>query len=713
MENHPLYSEPTTTEYTEGVDATGAIRRAALQPMMRWLILFFILVAFARLCWHLDANDMWWDESLSLQRAESDWLTLLRGTLTMYDGFQALPTTDQHPFFFFLLQGILLRLAGSSEFVLRYPSVFAATLLVPVVWILARYCERRTILPSTSAYWAVGFAALHPFFLWFGQEARPYALWATLSIFALYLLLRTTDQHFSTSERLSADTQQQEEHQRRFWLLGYIVVTAMTLATHYYAIFWLPLHALHFYIQLIRRHRWWGPTIAAFLLVVGGMIGGVVAWQILSQGGGENFPDVSLRILIPDLVNAFSLGLSVSLDELMHWLGWVFGLLAVVGALWGLRSWQTIRAGGWLLPLGLLIPIALILLINIVQPAYMNARHLSLLGGAMIILVGGGMATLWQRQRWLTGALASLLLVGLLYSTVNYYTQPHFGKDDYSAMGRYLRANLLPNDVVLISPPFSWRIFEYYLPLHELDEAAQRGHHVAHYGAPLLNRSWPETEQFLGELQQQYRRIWLARSGTHPYLDPDGHVPNWLRDRSVMRLREEKFFSPTSFLDLELFLTQPPVYEGMDPPAMERVDVRFGDLVHLVGYDIDAPLQTGSALPITLYWQVEEKPSERYKYILQLVQLDATDDAQPLAHTEIEPYYGQIPTTFWDPGKTIVEYTMLPPVVLHAEEAAQYRLTLQLYNAESLEKLTIAPRAPETLTSDGQQIFLPFTMPGE
>ena len=178
-----------------------------------------------------------------------------------------------------------------------------------------------------------------------------------------------------------------------------------------------------------------------------------------------------------------------------------------------------------------------------------------------------------------------------------------------------------------------------------------------------------------------------------------------------MRLREEKFFSPTSFLDLELFLTQPPVYEGMDQPALQRIDLRFGGLIGLVGYDIEAPLRPGYALPITLYWQVEMRPTVNYKYILQLVQLNGDGSTQVMAQTEIEPYYGQIPTTFWDPGKTIVEYTSLPPVTLGPALAAQYRLTLQLYDAESLEKLPITAATGVDIAADGQQAVMPFAIP--
>src|SRR5690606_13700459 len=107
-------------------------------------LLALTLLALARAAWALDAKNLWWDESLSLQRAESPWLRLLAGQLILYDGAGGeLVTHDQHPFFFFMLQGILVRLAGTSEFVLRWVSVMAVTLLVPAVWVWGRRLTRR------------------------------------------------------------------------------------------------------------------------------------------------------------------------------------------------------------------------------------------------------------------------------------------------------------------------------------------------------------------------------------------------------------------------------------------------------------------------------------------------------------------------------------------------------------------------------------------
>lgn len=662
----------------------------------RWLLIGFMLLAFARVVYQLDGNNLWWDESLSLQRAEQTWLPLIRGDLIMRDAFSQLHSTDQHPFFFFAVLGLLIRVAGISEFVLRFPSVMGAILLVPSSYVLSRLLVRRNVLPPTAALWASGFAALHPFFLWFGQEARPYALWAMLGSLSIYLLLRCAE----SSKPQPA------------WVVGYGLVTLMFLTSHYYAVFWLPLHALVIYEWLTAHKRWLGITVAVLFLAGGLAIGLLVVWLIWSQGGGGNFPEISLRILIPDLVNAYSLGPSVKIDDPVHWVGWLFGLLALLGSGYGLRTRRITAQGGAYLPLAMTLPILMILVLNLIQPAYMNARHLSLLASVFIVLVGGGLAVLWRYQRWVTGLVAIVLVAGLGYSTVNYFTRPEFGKDDYRAMGDYLREHLLPGDLLLLDPPFSERIFRYYLPLDRIEAAAPQGQPSAHANVPLLFVDWPETYAYLETLPPPYRRVWLAQSGSYPFLDPETKVKDWLAENAVWPLREVKFFSPNAFLDLNLYLAKPPNYEGMEPPATTRVNVRFGDEIRLVGYDIEAPLVPGSALPLTLYWQVERKPEVRYKYILQLVETQADGTKRVISQMEQEPYNGAIPTIWWDPGKTIVEYTNLPPFPTPSmPEAGRYELAVQLYYADSLEKLPVQEHEQWPVAEDGHVVYLPFTWP--
>lgn len=648
-------------------DARG---RGAAAGRWRWLLLGCILLAYSHVVIGLGSKDFWWDESLSLQRAEEGWGALLRGTLLLYDGFTSQVTTDQHPFFSFLLQGILLRLAGDSEFVLRYVAAMAATLLAPTSYVLARALIRRGVLPAMTDRWTVLLAASHPFFLWYGQEARPYALWAMLAVLSTYLLAVSTEPSAHANWRRA----------------GYGVTLAMFLTTHFYAVFLLPVHALFLLLAWPHPRRWLAALAAVSLLVLGSLIGGYVAWVILiQQGGGANFPSVSLRLLIPDLLNAFSLGLSVNISQ-VWWLDLVFGGLLIIGVAWMVRSRASLAAGGWILPLWILTPVAGVLLINLFQPLYMNARHLSLLGGVAIIAFSAGLAVIARWQRWVALLLTLALLVGFGYSTYNYYSAEEYAKDDFTRLGDYMHGRIMPGDLVLIYPPAAWRIFYYYVDLAPVDAAMAAGQPLAVHGVPLLNRSFEETEATLATLSKQYRRIWVLGSNTNPYMDLEGRVETWLKE-NVLRLRDVTFFSHSS-LRAQLHLPKIPVYDGNPPAVQNSYAVEFGNRIRLIGFDVDNRRIQGFPTPITLYWQTVNKTDARYKYILKLVARQADGTFVTLSAVEREPYEGDIPTNYWDPGKTIAEYVELAGLP-ETDDGRQLFLQLQLYDNDTLDKLPV------------------------
>ncbi len=656
----------------------------------RWWPLLLTGLALLRLTWQLDAKNLWWDESLSLQRAESAWPALLAGTLVISDGIHQVPTTDQHPFAYFVLLGLLVRLAGTSEFVLRFPSAMAAAALVPMAWRFARHLARRDVFPPSAPRWAALLAAANPFYLWYGQEARMYTLVALLALVSTYALLRWAE----------ADGQPLQRKR----LAGYGLATALLLSTHYLAVLLLPVHALIVYRRTAAAGRGRALLSAGGVVGVGLLVGGTAGWLILRQGGsGTNFAPVSLRILIPDLLNAFSLGLSVNLAQ-VWWLDGISGGVALLGVLWGLRSRRPAR-DGWLLPCFLVIPVALLSIINQVQPVYMNARHLSLISGAFLLLVAAGLGWLWQLRRWVGGAIAALLLAGALFSTVHYFTLPQYGKDDFSGLGDYLRQEIQPGDLLLLDPPQMVRLFRYYLPVDIIERGAEAGLGTGWQGVPLLS-NWTETEEQLDALRHRHRRIWLARSGMVPFGDPEERVEKWL-DAHAFRVGKLGFYSPYTYLKLYLFLPQAPVVDQLPDPIQHPLDVVFADQVRLAGYQVGRPLAPGSAMPVTLYWQALRPIERRYKYILRLIADGGNGQQEVISITEREPYDGALPTTQWQPGKTVIEYSGVASLDRPEGEVGCCVLTVQMYDAETLEKLPITRSAGAQIGEDGQTLILP------
>ena len=678
-----------TTASPSGASPSGHTPRFAAAG--RILLLGLTLLAYLRGVFLLDLKPLWWDESLSLQRVEQPLGDLLRGVLWINDRLSTIPTIDQHPFFYFLVQGAVVAGAGIEEFALRYASVLAATLFAPATWVLARWFVRRQLAPPATPWFALLLAATNPFLLWFGQEARPYALWATLTVLATYLLLRATE----------------TPQLHRPAAAGFVLVELMALATHYFAIFLLPFQVLVIGVWAWRGRRVWAMGAALLLLGAGGAIALYAAWLLIGQGGGGNFSEITLQLLIPDLVNAFSLGISVDYG-VVWWIDLVFGGLALIGLAWGLANRSRAAAGGWLLPAFFGLALVLLLAVNAYRPLYMTARHLSQLLGGFLLAVAIGLAVIWGRQRVAAAAVTLFLLAAVGYSTLNYFTDERYAKDDYRRLGEYMAQRIMPGDLILYDEPPTKRIFEYYAPLESVYTAIDQGAELGVYGAPLLDRSVDDTIRWLEEQAPNYRRIWLLRSGNHIVQDPEGRMEQWMNEHFIL-MRDVTFFSQSS-LHAKLYLPTLPVFEGAAPPIEHRVLAEFGDQIRLVGYADDPPQAASLPSQTRLYWEVTSKPDRRYRYIWRRLAQDAEGVLHERGSIEREPYEGDAATLYWDPDRIIMEYVEIPPLAT-APGAGPEFYTLELYDAETLEKLPVTAIEGGEIGADGVTAIFPVEAP--
>jgi 4-amino-4-deoxy-L-arabinose transferase-like glycosyltransferase len=675
---------------------TTALSPPATPAWPRVLLLGLVLVAFARLLTQLDTVNLWWDESLSLQRAEGPWADLLLGRLVLSDGENQIVTRDQHPFAYFVPLRAFIATAGSSEFALRLPAAFAATLLVPALWSVARLFERRRIALPTTAAWAALLAALSPYHLWFGQEVRMYAQVAVLAPLSLYWLLRWTESQGSD----------------RLWAALWAgVFTAGLLLSHYFAIYLMPVYIGVAALHVFRENRMRGLILAG-VLGAGALAGGLlIAWWILSQpGAGGNFTAVELETLAKDLLNAFSFGPAVAIDR-VWWFNLLFGLTALIGILAAVRNRAALRADGWVLGALVLAPPLALWAVNRFLPSYMTARHMAIISGAFLLAVAAGAGWLGSRQRW-AGLLLGLVLAGcMVYANGQYYTRVDPRTTDFAGLGETLRDHLQPGDVVILHSPEFARMYEFYLP-DELVAAQPEAGDLVWQIVPLLTGSQADTEARLNALHDDARRIWYARVAPLITDDFDRAVDDWLADRAFP-VKEYGFESENSFLRMILYLPEPTVFDvGVIEAAPYPVDGDFGELIRLRGFDVGTPLVDGHSLPVDLYWEPLAPVERRYKYILQVARPDG-DGWQVLAQTEREPYEGAIATAFWqDPGKTILEYSEVAfdsPEFL-AQLTAEDRLLLQIYDAETNEKLPVTDPGLGTVAPDGVTLILPYDL---
>jgi hypothetical protein len=121
-----------------------------------------------------------------------------------------------------------------------------------------------------------------------------------------------------------------------------------------------------------------------------------------------------------------------------------------------------------------------------------------------------------------------------------------------------------------------------------------------------------------------------------------------------------------------------------DPPARERafsldadirpIDAEFGDGIALLGYEVEPePLEPGSTLRLTLYWQAKSQMTQPYNVFTHLF----GPDGDLLAQQDNMPLHDRAPTTCWVPGEIIADdYALNVPA---QARPGTYTLVVGLY----------------------------------
>ena len=236
-----------------------------------------MLLAFAVRLTDLSGQSLWVDEGITFARATLPWESVVSNLLLV---------GDQTPSYYWLLRH-WLALAGMSEFALRFPSACAATLTVPVAYIVGKRAHSRH-----TGLMAAALLALNPFHVWYAQEARMYTLGMLASAVVLIIFVQVMRQPGWQGWTGLA------------WASGaaYMVhYFTLTLAAAQFAVF---LHGLRrFYPQL---RRWVGAQmLAALPITVWAMIAMVSRGTTRLPGGW--IPRPGLLAPLYTLCN-FSLG---------------------------------------------------------------------------------------------------------------------------------------------------------------------------------------------------------------------------------------------------------------------------------------------------------------------------------------------------------------------------------------------------------------------
>jgi mannosyltransferase len=543
------------------------------------VLVLLVLVAFAVRAISIDTQSLWRDEVDAMLFATAPLDELL---------FQFTQPRWNGPLYFLLLRG-WIALSGTSEYAMRFFSLFFGVLCVPLMYVLGcRLFNRQTGVIAALLVTA------SPYLTWYSQEVKMYTLVPTFVLLAIYALRRAL-----SSPKGRAVW---------YWWGVQVIATSLAFYAHILAAMLIPVQILLYFTWWPQsRRRWLGALIALACLTLPYLP--LAEWEVplLLDERVMNFSHQSLSETMETLLTSWRAGNFFLLRaretgfghfELLEMVGillngWSLGYFGFLGRGWpsgtilmgALAAWGVIgplvlalreskRAGvreSLALLCWLVAPLLALWYVSQWQPLFTD-RYLIWVGLAFYLLIALGLAVIWR-----IGSSGKLVAVGLIslvlcFNGANLWRQAtRQGKADFRAAAAYVAANYEEIDLneVIAQPGSDQAVcgdcaFQAYIPMvlsryHRFEGLIvfqiPHGKYTFNYyfpykGYPLAeglytNHRHPDGSYLISEAQaaekmermtEGYNVVWLVASEMDMW-DERGLVKSWLDTN--MRLTDE------------------------------------------------------------------------------------------------------------------------------------------------------------------------------
>jgi mannosyltransferase len=376
--------------------------------------------------WSLDGRGYWRDEIFSV-----DLVRLPFGQM-----MHAVPRTEGTPPAYYALAWLWARIFGTSEAGLRSLSALVGTLTVVAVYVAAaRLFDRRTAVVSGLIM------ATSPLSVWYGQEARSYALGS-----------------FAVAVSLAAVAVAQGQARSRVGIWAWAVSSVLALATHYFTVFVIIPEAVWLLVTVRRRDRRVVPAVG--LVGIAGLA--LVPIALAQRGNPAWIAGSSLVRRIVEVPSVFLAGPQPSVALLSIPLGLIF--VVALGAavrgrdLAGRRQVMLLSAVG---TAGVVLPLALAL----GGVDFFVARNVVFAWPPLVIAFSAALAA--SRSRMLAAVGAGVFIVAGAAIVVATAHEPKLGSENWRGAAAEVAHARGPVAVVL-SPAEGEKAFRYYVPTAEV-----------------------------------------------------------------------------------------------------------------------------------------------------------------------------------------------------------------------------------------------------
>ncbi|MCS6847201.1 MAG: hypothetical protein RMN52_05735 [Anaerolineae bacterium] len=645
----------------------------------------------------LGGQSLWFDEGWSWHLAR----------MPLAD--MALTTAgDRSPPLYYALLHVWIKLAGQSEFAMRFISAAADTATVALVMaftsaLLRGFASRAMPAPLIAG----AIYAICPFAVWYAQETRMYALVAALCTASSYWLwrwLQRATREPQDTGRRTRDAGRKTPDARRndasrlasgvwrppdvHYLIASAVLLALAIYSHYYAVFLLP---AHFFAVLLAS--WKGRLSqflilnSQFLLAAAGVIASLVPWLLVASVGfayddGFFFPLNTIGGRLLEWVHSFaSGGLGWPLQDGWAWLLAGASALGVAGMA-SRRRWRELAV---LLALIIGPLLAATIAVRIVYPyrSVFHPRYLIYVAPMACVLFGAAGALAINRQSSIIRhvssfvfrlsscvlRLASVVLIGVLWLPAlhMYLTDPALQRDDTRGAVQHVTEAIEPGDLVVMSRD-NFAV-TYYWPAEQADAliALPAGlHGVLASDAAVL--------EALNSRQPQRVRLMLWQDDV---VDPQRFVESTLWPNGYE-------IGEFNFAQIRL-----PLYR-IERRPVARPDFRDagivfgepeGERIALERYWQRARARAGDWFYVILEWQARQPMRTDYKVFVHVV----GEDGRPVFQSDRLPLNTLLPMTRWRPGEAMRDaHAMVAPASL---PPGVYRVVAGVYDPTTGQRL--------------------------
>lgn len=540
-----------------------------------WAGLFVLLITlaggFLRVML-LGVKGIWLDEAFSLWVANQNVAEMLHWIVQI----------DPHPPLYYLLLHYWMGINADTPYNARLLSALVGTATIPIIYLIGNRLSGAGVGLAAALL-----LALSPFNIYFGQEARMYALLAFNAAVAIYALARLLTDGRSTrpiggqlrqvlhdwrtpgpvepdaaAEFSYADQARQAGwrawlERRRWaslrametdlaWVL-FVVFSAATLLTHSTAVFFvLATNVFVLGLWLFQKRGTGGsppalqaPSLANWIIA---QLGIFLLWSPWLVAFVQQASRVNGEFWIPtptfeSVWQTFRALLNTAAPDqpfqvMMTW------LLCVVLAL-GVVYYRNKLSIFLFLATLFAVPVVGELIVSIHRPIFLP-RTLIWVTIPLLLILAAGIAQL--RYRLLVILAVGVIATNYLFATGDYYR--FFQKEDWATAAGYVAQFAEQDDLVLFNSNFVVIPFNYYFePYAELYNIS-----VVKQGVPLdlFDSGVLEPKMTAGDIPQLadlvsgHDRVWLVYSHD-AYTDPTGLIPHTLAEQMEL-VRTRKFY---------------------------------------------------------------------------------------------------------------------------------------------------------------------------